>query len=550
MLTVRLPFFKARLLLSAFAALVVSVGVQSATSERLPNTLEAGLAHLSCLDLYDAVIFAEKQTLQLETSEHERASVAFPRKLLKREIVARLNSNASSGSSVKVDLLVNLFSKIHKILNVQVPREFRALSKQQARTFEQTFDQWLEADLDSSELSTLGGLLFEAQNLAQGLAIECEDTSASRQLDAQIKYAFPTAAQEFQADANWYDPIHDGQYPVESTPANPAPALHRLVRGGYNVFTNLYQRCDVLQSSPLDFAVSVQGILIVGHHPDGVGNRRQIDKKDGLPVPAFFLSHPYLRDLAPPRFDLSQSSPDLGAASECADIKSSPPIYDYGGKPFVQANALDFRHNNGSGTDVLGVDCSGFVMSSLLASGSRLKKNIAIDSSELLLNYGARAMRSPAEYGLSCLSPFTIQKVGSVLQTIQSGDILAETGHVVLLEWTSDDPFNLAGTRSLEDCVAARFDPKTFNLRILHSSSNNNGIGLARHTPAGFVRDNFNAAFKELAVMSCKAKYQAGYSAASVLASGINVVRFTNAEGCTEAPKSLSYSSCVSQCHF
>jgi len=318
---------------------------------------------------------------------------------------------------------------------------------------------------------------------------------------------------------------------------------HSLVKGAWNIFSQLYQNCSVLSRPTLSATLQLKGIKVTGRHSSGAGDKRELILKDGVPVAEFYANHPYLNDFA-------TYFANEGRANSCVDWTKNAPIYDFGGKPAFRDEKLNLFVNSGSGTSVLGFDCSGFVMGAALVSGRRMIESKANAPTDLLLNYGASAMKSPTGRGLSCLSYFPIQNTAAGLSTLKAGDIMASNSHVIIIEEVGADPFGIKKLTSISQCNVETFQPTQFDIKIIHSSSHNNGVGLARHSAAGIQAETFLTALEELAIKTCKAYFDKSFQASSALASGIHLTRHRNIPSCLEAPLALSNTTCVDKCLF
>lgn len=311
----------------------------------------------------------------------------------------------------------------------------------------------------------------------------------------------------------------------------PAPLLD-VDAGARRVFTTLYQSCKVLSLPPMPAGFAIKGIEENGRHENGTGKRRFIGDLDAL-----VQSHYYVSGFEP--------------SASCVDIRKHPPIYDYGGKPFVTKDpvSLDLFQDGGSGTEALGIDCSGFVTSSLMAAGLRLTEDKALSPFADLDGTNADALRQPQSNGLTCLSTFQIKRVSKdEITTLQSGDIAASKGHVIIVEKVGADPFGLANIDKASECTADHFNPNDFDIQIIHSSPQAAGIGLARQKLSAFTSEGFRAAFVELAVLTCKAKFDSEKIGKSVTGAGVNFVRHDLSDECRQAPIPLVSSKCVESC--
>jgi hypothetical protein len=539
----------------SYLIFVVAIGLHTSTfaqgvpsSEKAKTGVEVFLTrlerHLACHDIYDS-IYLEGERLVSELFEYpnsidllkndEIRSLEIFRNRLKERTTPKVLTSQTGLQTADVELSEQAF-KIYTLFSSDLLTQLKSLQPTNKAELKTAFAKIFESEStpgDMAERLSLG--ISHLQKRAVDLGFTCADLTSLHQMNAEIKASFENEYQRFQLptpkDAS-------STMPPESQSA----LLDRIVRGAHNAFANLYQRCDVLSSAAVNGSLLIPGIVITGSHPAG-GKRRNITRKGGVPIPEFFAKHPYLKD-----YDAFYN--EKGEALGCSKLHQNPPIYDFGGKANSTNGLMDHFSNSGSGTSVLGVDCSGFIVSAMISSGSRLKKNVALNPASLLSNTGASSLRSPQSNNLTCLSTYNIQKTNKTILTLQAGDILASTGHVVIVEWMGPDPFGISKLSSAQDCTSSKFDSKNFKIRILHSSPENNGIGIARHDLANFTNATYASAFEELAIKTCKATFQSGFVGVSTTASGVNAVRFTAASGCTESGKEFTRSNCVSQCHY
>lgn len=206
------------------------------------------------------------------------------------------------------------------------------------------------------------------------------------------------------------------------------------VYGGLKTVAVAYQSCDAGDHTPLGSETDdIDGIEIVGQHSSGTGFKREI--KD---LKRFVASHPYLRSYKRP-------------LPSCHDILKSPPIYDYGGKPYTSTaneKLIDLFKNAGSGSKELGIDCSAFVYSAYAVSGLKLKRETSLKAS-LIKGVSSSMMADPQKNGLSCLDHARFTKDTS----LAAGDIIAIKGHVIMVEDVERDPFGIAAIDNVGDCT-------------------------------------------------------------------------------------------------
>lgn len=314
---------------------------------------------------------------------------------------------------------------------------------------------------------------------------------------------------------------------LESWKSNEVPAVY----GGLRTLAMLYQSCEAGAGAPLSSAnTPVEGIKVVGRHENGAGNQRIVSDKKAL-----LNSHPYLNHYKRPQ-------------PSCFDVESSPPIYDYGGKPYTTASneqLLDLSRDAGTGTNALGIDCSAFVYTAYAAAGLKMKSETKLKAS-LVHGVSSTMLMRPKENGLSCLdhAPFSQQ------MSLKAGDLIAQAGHVVMVESTGRDPFGIAGIGSIEDCRAAKISVAKFDFVIMQSAPTFGGIGTHRVNARNYftASSTMGRGLIQHAVNACKAKFT-GTTAKSIDSTGsASVIRHLGTAKCVDPELRFSHDQCLSAC--
>lgn len=300
------------------------------------------------------------------------------------------------------------------------------------------------------------------------------------------------------------------------------------VFGGRWAFATSYQSCQSVQLPSMnDQTQEIEGIKIVGTHSDGVGSKRMISSLADVQ-----RSHYYIKD-----------SSHFGQG--CFDVKSNPLIYDYGGKPYATTAsnaAIDMFKNNGSGTSVLGIDCSGYVYSSMATAGLRLKAGRALKASDSWA-WGSGSYLEPEQNGLTCLSKITIRSG----ESLKAGDIVAVRGHVLLIDKASVDPFGIAGARSEADCNNISTDQ--FDFSVAQSSPSKNGIGLNIYEARNYLptSEKMKAGLLRYAQYACLAKVTGKTYTPSI--GTLSVVRHRGTAECMAPRVKMARESCIQTCN-
>lgn len=315
------------------------------------------------------------------------------------------------------------------------------------------------------------------------------------------------------------------QVPTADTKVNLAAA------GAQKVLMTAYQSCAAAKLPAMTSAsrsIASGAIKITGTHSSGTGLKREVGN-----LALLQQSHYYVRE-------------GIEKGASCFNVTKSPLIYDYGGKPYATtalSSSLDYFKNAGSGTKVLGVDCSGFVFSALASQGLRVSPSKRAQA-YLVFGINARMYMNPKSNGLTCLAPVPSQKSDS----LRSGDILASTGHIIMVDNVGKDPFGVAGIKSASGCVAANMSTSKFDFDILQSAPIKGGIGINRVRAATYLGEggSMQTAMLQYALAACKANFG---TASTPLPTSARLVRHKLTSDCMDKPVALAGESCVATCN-
>lgn len=301
------------------------------------------------------------------------------------------------------------------------------------------------------------------------------------------------------------------------------------VYGARRTLATAYQSCDVLKLAPVTTATpSVQGITITGNHPAG-GKTREISS-----VSKVASTHYYIKGVTQP-------------SASCFKVSGSPLIYDFGGKPYVSSSnekVLDMFKNGGSGTDVLGIDCSAFVFSALALSGLKLDYSASKPlKASLVSGVSSTMFKDPQNNGLRCLDKISVSKTVSVLP----GDIIAISGHVIMIDAVGADPLGLNRATKVEECTTAKLAYTGFDFTIAQSAPVKDGMGINRHVAKDYLATSstFRDGVTRYAVAACKARF--GVSS-TVDTSSLAIVRHRKTPDCKAAALQENKEECISSC--
>jgi hypothetical protein len=367
-----------------------------------------------------------------------------------------------------------------------------------------TIDKSNDVDQIRAKIEQLKAVAEES-----GLAASCETAPP----DASATDSNPTAMSASQLFDSW-----------QATLAAP-------VYGGMKSIATMYQSCDAATRGPLGSDVgNVQGISVVGKHPQGVGNVRQVTNKT-----AFLASHPYVGRAVYRR-----------PLPSCHDVQALPSIYDYGGKPYTSASnekEMNFFKNAGTGSKELGIDCSGLVFSAYATSGLKFKKGTL--KATFVNGISSTMLTQPQRNGLTCLDHATFNSRTNLM----AGDIIAIAGHVVMVSEVGNDPFGIAGISSSSQCTLGNMSIARFNFNIMQSSPSKGGIGVNRMRARDYLTSTsaMGQGMLAHAVNACRAKFQSAPIVST--SSKASVVRHLGTSDCKDpVPVKLTDEDCLNSC--
>lgn len=307
------------------------------------------------------------------------------------------------------------------------------------------------------------------------------------------------------------------------------------VYGARLVLATAYQSCDAAKRAPLNHASpNMKGVSIdAKRNPSNGGLLRHYAS-----LPQLASTHPYIAN-------------QRLAKSTCYEVRNTPPIYDFGAKPYTTSSlprTLNmFRGDGGTGSEVFGTDCSGYVFSALAVGGMRM---LTPDPAKplkatMITGIPAAAFKEPASNGLKCLEKIKIAKGG----LIEPGDVVAIKGHVIMIDAVGADPLGLGRLTKAADCNAATIKADDFDFTITQSSPSKGSVGINRYVAKDYLIDEsqtFHDGFIQYAVAACRVKF--GLSP-SLNSPAMSIVRHKKTSDCFE-PKAmeLTRAECVDSC--
>lgn len=379
------------------------------------------------------------------------------------------------------------------------------------------------------------------EHLQTIIEMEMEDVSSPEnvQLNQVTAKAFAKVDQavkemDVQCGASTPEPEQPNDPEVVEQPVNDQPtdaisdapqavAQKSVLVGSHNVLATAYQSCAVLEIPEVSAATAdVQGIEYYGTHQDGIGGKRRIASLSKVQD-----THPYIKVAG-------------GAQSGCFNVRNNPLIYDYGGSASVANNIIDFSKDAGSGTSVLGVDCSAYVSASIAAGGLRYKPGV--ENKAVYIRQNSAKFINAKSSGFACFNNVTATPTNS----IRSGDIVGVKGHVVIIDKVGADPFALKRLKSASECNSMKTTYWDFS--VSQSSPSKGGIGLNRYIAKDYITESakMTEAFMGIAKAACQA-YFSGKNVATP-SSSYGILRHKGTAECFSPRIQMARQSCVSQC--
>lgn len=297
------------------------------------------------------------------------------------------------------------------------------------------------------------------------------------------------------------------------------------------VLATTYQSCDVLKVPPLNARTpAMEGVVKDSKpNPQNGGIVRHYGDKNKINA-----THPYIGS-------------NRLAKNSCYEVRNNPPIYDYGGKPATSSSkpkVLDlFNGNGGTGSEVFGMDCSGFVFSALTAAGRRMVSPETTLKASLVNALSATAMKEPQSNGMKCMEKIKVSKSN----VLQPGDVVAIRGHVVLIDSVGPDPFGLNKATKLADCSALSAD--NFDFVIAQSAPVKGSTGIGKYSGKDYSKNEsatFRNGFLAYAKAACRDKFG---QPPDLNSPDLSIVRHKTTPECQEKEvMQLTKQECVDSC--
>ncbi len=259
-------------------------------------------------------------------------------------------------------------------------------------------------------------------------------------------------------------------------------ATQDSLTAAHYTMTTAYQSCKSIELDPINNNTdNVQGVE-KSNSIDGVGWGRKYTN-----IPLLLQTHFYHR---------GQVYNDT-----CLDQSKKPLVYDYGGVPIIKSSTQLSLFENSGGGSALGIDCSAFISTAVGVAGFRYSPSS--QNKSVYTRFVSTDFIDPIKSGWSC---YESVKIGSE-QTIQSGDIAAVRGHVIMIDQLGIDPFGLNNIESVAECDLLNF--KNFNFSVIQSSPSKNSIGLNRYSSQDYLGESVKMKnlFINYGKAACRSKF-------------------------------------------
>lgn len=408
------------------------------------------------------------------------------------------------------DIKSNIFNTFYEVIDkdrkIPSPQELKdavharvdAMSKSLKSETDQLMIDKLHVELDRlvelmlQEFADNPNLTWN-EMIQKLIEYEMEDQSeqkivqATEDINQQVE-RIKSLSQDLDLPCNTPSPTPSPDEPSHEVPPTPPvagiPSISAISKGLNMVFATAYQSCDALNLPPMTSATpNVAGISVVGKHSDGVGSQRAISS-----ISSVASSHYYIK---------GQQYP-----GGCFAVNKNPLIYDYGGSPKFTTSTLNFFEDSGSGTSVLGVDCSAYVSSGIAVAGLRYKPGL--DNKPVYVRQSSSKFISAAKSGFSCFENIKISREAS----IKAGDVVGVSGHMLVVDRVGNDPFGFKNFKTESQCEGLNY--KNFDITINQSSPVKNGIGINKYEARDYLSEStkMRTAFVEIGKLACLAYLQ------------------------------------------
>ena len=301
---------------------------------------------------------------------------------------------------------------------------------------------------------------------------------------------------------------------------------HPLIYGALKVMSTAYQSCSTLKLPLMPLEYETEGVSIYATHPGNpAGSLREI-----FDLQAVIQSHYYISQIQRPDSNF------------CFNVRATPMIYDFGGKPAPHNTSINLFKDSGRGSTVLGLDCSGFAATSMAVAGLRFKHNMPIRPIHVQ-GINANMFKNAEQYQLSCLKKQDI----SLYNPLQPGDIIASSDHVAIVDQVGEDPFHIHSVHHSSGCHLDQLKTNRFNFSIIQSSAHNT-VGINRmHIAHAFDQNsNFGWGLQQIASRLCYQKF--GINAHDSINKTVILRHLDQEPACRNKEIHLTHQECLNSC--
>lgn len=475
---------------------LLAAGCAKSQSEALKNSTETATGGIGCKQLQSKMFDSMYSYLDQEKSTPDLAELQF-----------------------------FISEKIDQIAKEQNIKDTKTLEKYKTE-FNKVFEIMLS---QAKDLKDIPDAKAHLQTLIE-MEMEDQSSKANVQLNSQLSSQFAKVnalSESLDLSCNDTTTPDDTAVPEGTATAPTVPTKTRMVAGMSNVISTAYQSCKAIQIAPITASTpGVSGITrLAQNHPDGVGGRRVIGN-----LSLVQQTHPYIKVAG------------SNTSSSCFDVNHNPLIYDYGGEPSVSSNSLSFFKDAGSGTSVLGMDCSALVSSAAAVGGLRYKPGV--DNKAIFIRQSSGKFIDATSSGFTCYKNITVSKS----ETIKPGDIAAVNGHVVMVDTVGADPFGLKKLTSVSQCSSLNVN--NFDFVVAQSSPSKNGIGINRFVAKDYLPESakMKALFVGIGAAACKAYFN--NTSSTPKSSEWGIIRHKGTTECLAPKIQMANQSCVSSCQL
>lgn len=443
--------------------------------------------------------------------------------VLSAELRTSLNKiKVSKDQESKKQELINEVVKLFQVLNQTEEKLDRSAKRERLQT------------LIRLEMGNISNKFYQEkkQELEEAYS-KINKLSSEFELACEVPGETPPVAQNppldqpSEAPPNQQQPPQSPPSPLPNVPNFPAPVLQgklsRIMFGAKWTFATAYQSCEAIELREMDQNTQdVVGVLKTNEkHKTGPGYKRVYTS-----IPDIQRTHYYVRG--------------MNYGPGCFSVKDRPLVYDFGGEPKVGAQSLNLFENAGTGTSVLGIDCSALISTAVVAGG--LRYNAGLANKPIFIRQSSYDFLDPVSSGWNCFDRITMTAGAS----IKSGDIMAVPGHVVLIDSVATDPFGLRTVSNIKQC--ASISAENFDFVVMQSSPSKNSIGINRYAARDYLLEEpkMRESFERYAYYACMAKFD-GKSYKPKL-SGVSIIRHKGTKECLAPRITLARESCISSC--